>query len=247
METKIRMAAVEYSNTKPLIYGFEQGLMANEITLVTDYPANIATMLIAGEVDIALVPIATLPMLPAYYVVTDYCIAAEGEVASVCLFSDVPIERITTILMDYQSKTSVGLLKILLKNYWQVAPTLLQANVGYESTISGTTAGLVIGDRAFAQRLTNRYVYDLGSAWLKYTQMPIVFAVWVANKVIDNKLLQKINEVMGFGFTHLPAIIAANASPHYDLHKYYTQNISYNLTKQKLLSIELYLQKLTEL
>ena len=75
-------------------------MMQDEIELVTDYPASIADMLINGEVDLALVPVATIPLLKTYHIISNYCIGCKGEVASVCLFSDVPIDEIDTILLD---------------------------------------------------------------------------------------------------------------------------------------------------
>ena len=247
METKIRVGAVSYLNTKPLIYGLENGIIKDDIELITDYPANIATLLVQNKVDIALVPIATIPLFKEHFIVTDYCIATNGEVASVCLFSDVPLEEIKTILLDYQSKSSVGLLKILLYNYWNISPIITNANAGYEQSINGTTAGLVIGDRAFEQRHKNKYVYDLGLAWLAYTGLPFVFAAWVANKKLPMHFIQLLNMAIGVGLQNLQSIIAANPYPHYDLQRYYTQNISYVLDADKRKAIELYLQKLTEL
>ncbi len=236
---------MNYLNTKPLIYGFEQGLMKDEVELITDFPASIANMLINDEVDIALVPVATIPLLKEYYITTDYCIGTEGEVASVCLFSDVPLMEIETILLDYQSKTSVGLLKILLKEYWKINPLLICAKEGYEKNIMSTTAGLVIGDRAFLQRNKSRYIYDLGSAWVDMTVMPFVFAAWVANKELPKKFLLKFNETVGEGFKYLPKIIAANTYKNYDLELYYTQNINYMLDEKKRGAMKLYLGKLT--
>ena len=155
---------MSYLNTKPLIYGFEKGIMKEEVELLMDYPANIASMLLNDEIDIGLVPVAILPALKEYYLISDYCIACDGEVASVCLFSEVPVNEIQTVLLDYQSKTSVALLKILLKEHWNIEPKLVDAQKGYELSISGTTAGLVIGDRALAQRNKSKYCYDLGQA-----------------------------------------------------------------------------------
>lgn len=111
MAHKIRVGAVSYLNTKPLIYGFEQGKMRDEIDLLIDYPANIASQLINDKIDVGLVPVAILPLLKEHHVVSDYGIACDGEVASVCLFSDVPLHEIRTVLLDYQSRTSVALLK----------------------------------------------------------------------------------------------------------------------------------------
>ena len=247
LETKIRVAAVSYLNTKPLIYGFEKGMMVNEIELVTDFPASIADMLINDVVDIALVPVAIIPSLKEYHIITNYCIGTTGEVASVCLFSDVPLTDIKTVLLDYQSRSSVGLLKILLKDFWKINVELVSGNTGYEEKIEGTTAGLVIGDRAFIQRKKSKYIYDLGIAWKEMTGLPFLFAAWVANKKLPQTFIEKFNQTTGEGFKHLPEIIAANAYPHYDLKKYYEDHISFNLDDYKRKGLDEYLKRLENL
>jgi chorismate dehydratase len=247
LDRKIRVAAVNYLNTKPLIYGFENGMMKDEVKLVTDFPASIADMLIHGEVDIALVPIATIPMLPQHFIISNYCIATNGEVASVCLFSDVPIEEVDTILLDYQSKTSIGLLKILLKEYWNIKPALISANEGYEGNIAGTTAGLVIGDRAFMQRTKNRFIYDLGLMWKQHTGLPFIFATWVTTNKMSENFVKKFNEATSNGLQHLPEIINQNPYEHYDLKEYYNNNIDYKLDNEKRKAMELYFAKIKTL
>lgn len=245
LETKIRVAAVSYLNTKPLIYGFEKGMMQEQIKLVTDYPASIADMLIKNAVDISLVPVATIPLLKEYHIITDYCIGTEGEVASVCLFSDVPVHEIKNIMLDYQSRSSVGLLKILLKDYWKIQPALISGDAGYEDEFRGTTAGLVIGDRAFIQRTKRKYIYDLGVAWKDLTGLPFMFAAWIANKKLPEDFIADFNNATAEGFKHLPEIIAENPYEHYDLMKYYTANISFNLDEEKSKGLEEYLRRLT--
>ncbi len=237
---------MSYLNTKPLIYGFEKGLMADEMDLITDYPSSIATMLVNDEVDIALIPVATIPLLKEYYIITDYCIGTLGEVASVCLFSDVPLQNIETILLDYQSKSSVALLKILLKEYWKINPKLVIAENNYEQNIIGTTAGLVIGDRAFVQRKKSNYSFDLGTAWNELTGLPFVFAAWIANKKLPNLFIEKFNKSVAIGLQHLPEIIAQNSYSVYDLETYYTKNIEYNFTDKMKLGMSLYLEKLKQ-
>ncbi len=244
MERKIRVAAVSYLNTKPLIYGFEQGMMQDEIDLVTDIPANIADMLIKADVDLALVPVATIPLMREYHIISDYCIGCNGEVASVCLFSDVPLQEIETILMDYQSRSSVELLKILLKEHWKISPKLVAAEKNYEENINGTTAGLVIGDRAFIQRKKSKYIFDLGVVWKELTGLPFLFAAWIANKKLDESFIEKFNKANAEGFNHLNEIIDANTCKEYSLEKYYKENISYNLDYEKRYALELYLKKM---
>ena len=244
LESKIRVAAVSYLNTKPLIYGFENGLMKDEIELITDFPASIADMLINDEVDISLVPVATIPFLKEYHIITNYCIGTTADVASVCLFSDVPLAEIKTILLDYQSRSSVGLLKIILKDFWKINVELVIGGVGYEEKIKGSTAGLVIGDRAFIQRKKSNYIYDLGSAWKEMTGLPFVFAAWIANKKLPETFITNFNNATGEGLQHLPEIIVANPYPHYDLHEYYSKNISFNLDDEKRKGLKEYLGRL---
>jgi chorismate dehydratase len=111
---KIRVGAVSYLNTKPLVYGFEQGMMSDEIDLITDYPSRIAAMLVNDEIDVGLVPVTIIHELKQHYLISDFGIACDGEVASVGLFSDVPLSKIKKILLDYQSLASVELLKVLV-------------------------------------------------------------------------------------------------------------------------------------
>jgi chorismate dehydratase len=238
------VAAVSYNNTKPLIYGLQQGLMKNEIELITDYPSNIAELLVNNEIDLALVPVAIIPKLKTYQIITNYCIGCDGLVASVCLFSEVPIEDVKSIWLDYQSKSSVGLLKILLEEYWKVSPKLLEAKANYEQQINGETAGLIIGDRAFEQKDKYPFVYDLGEIWKQHTGLPFVFAAWVSNKNLDKEFISNFNNAVGVGLHHIDEIVTNANYALYDLKKYYTQNISYTLDEKKLQALKLYLKKL---
>jgi chorismate dehydratase len=243
-ERKIKVGAVSYLNTKPLIYGFEQGMMKEEIDLLIDYPSNIAHKLLTNEIDIGLVPVAVLPLMKEYHILSDYCIGCDGEVASVCLFSDVPLHEIKTILLDYQSNTSVALIKILLKNHWKITPELIAAEKDFEQNIAGTTAGLIIGDRAFEQRLKSKYVYDLGAAWKEMTGMPFVFAVWVSNKKMGGDFIKKFNAATQYGLTSLKEIATLNTCNNFDMLGYYTKFISYQFEENKKTALKEFLHLL---
>ena len=243
---KIKVAAVSYLNTKPLLYGIRQHEVLKKMDLIEDYPAKIAQMLIDGEVDLGLIPVAVLPKLKEYHIVTDYCIGSDGAVASVCLFSDVPIWEIEKVYLDYQSRTSVRLAQLLLQEYWKKDVAYIDATgEDFRDKISGTTAGVVIGDRALEQRLQSKYIYDLGEAWKAHTGLPFVFAAWIANKQLPDAFLKKFNEANGIGLTQLDNIIAQNHFASYDLKKYYTQNISYRLDTKKRAGLQLFLSMLT--
>ncbi|MEP7165060.1 MAG: menaquinone biosynthesis protein [Ferruginibacter sp.] len=239
---KVKTGSVSYLNAKPLIYGFEKGMMNDEVDLVIDHPAAIARQLMEDEIDIGLVPVAIIPLLKEYYIVSDYCIGSDGEVASVCLFSDVPLAEIETILLDYQSKTSVALLKILLKQHWNISPVLIDATESYENNISGTTAGLVIGDRAFRQRLRSTYIYDLGLAWKAMTGLPFVYAAWVSNKKLTEKFKADFNKANEAGLDNIEAVIKEIDYDIFDLHAYYSKNISYRLDALKEEGLQLFLK-----
>ncbi|MBK7558793.1 MAG: menaquinone biosynthesis protein [Chitinophagaceae bacterium] len=244
MTQKLKVGAVSYLNTRPLIYGFEQGRMKEEMDLVFDYPAKIASFLINDQVDIGLVPVAVIPDLAEYHIISDYCIGCNGEVASVCLFSDVPLHEIKTIVLDYQSKTSVALLKILLQEHWKISPKLVAGEKNYENSIAGSTAGLVIGDRALQQRIKSPYIYDLGTAWKEMTGLPFVFAAWVSNKKIDPAFITDFNRAIELGLQSIDIIVQEQNGCMYDLHQYYTQNISYPLDENKKAAMKLFINKI---
>ena len=247
MLDKIWVGAVNYLNTKPLIFGFEKGEMKDHIHLVLDYPSNLAQRMNTGELDVALLPIAAISELNNPFIFSKYCIGADGPVASVCLFSGVPLQEIKEVYLDYQSRTSVALLKILLKNHWQLDVKFIEADEHFVSNIKGTAAGLIIGDRAFEQLKNYPHVYDLAETWKTFTGLPFVFAAWVANKTLSEDFVTNFNKANAMGFKHLDEIIQKEKYHHYDLHTYYHQNISYLLDDDKHKAIELFKQYVAEL
>ncbi|MFB6458045.1 menaquinone biosynthetic enzyme MqnA/MqnD family protein [Chitinophaga sp. Hz27] len=233
MERKVKVAAVSYLNTKPLLFGFRNHPVLEMMELSMDYPAKIAQQLIDGDVDVALVPVAIIPKLKEYHIIADYCIGAEGPVASVCLYSEVPLHEIKRIYLDYQSRTSVALLKVLVREYWKLDVEFVATNGDYESNIKGTDAGLVIGDRALKQRHISPFIYDLAEHWMRFTSLPFVFAAWISNKALPKEFTDAFNNATGIGIQNIPAVVAENPYDVYDLTTYYVQNISYPLTPAK--------------
>lgn len=244
LERKIRVGAVSYLNTKPLIYGFEKGLMADEVELVMDYPSKIAAMLQGDEIDIGLLPVAAVMDLDEYYLISDYCIAANGPVASVCLFSHIPLEEITEIFLDYQSRTSAALLRILCLEYWKIKPKFMEASANYIKEISNSRAGLIIGDRALEQRPNFPYVYDLAEAWQAMTGLPFVFAAWISKKKFGAGFTDRFNKANLFGLERIDQILANNTISFFDLESYYRDHIDFRLDDSKLKAMQLFLQKL---
>ena len=243
----IRVGIVNYLNTKPLIYGLERPPIKDQIELVGAYPAKLAQLLLDDEVDVGLIPVAAITKLPSYHIVGDYCIGAEAEIASVCLFSEVPMEAIKKVYLDYQSRTSVALLKWLMKEYWGIFPEIVDATgENYRDEIKGTTAGLVIGDRALEQRKISTYIYDLGSEWRAITGLPFVFAAWVSKKKLPDDFIATFNAANALGLQHIDEIVAAVPADLYDMRKYYTLHLNYNLDERKRKGMELFLEYIRE-
>jgi chorismate dehydratase len=244
----LKISAVSYLNTIPFVHGLKQSELIKIIDLQLDYPSICAEKLINGIVDLALVPVAVIPKLKEAHIISDYCIGANGAVDTVCLYSGVPIEEIESIALDYQSRTSVALLKILLNEYWQLNPELKKANVGFEENIKGNHAALVIGDRAFALNTKYAYIYDLSAIWKKMTGLPFVFAAWVANKKLPQDFIVSFNKALEKGLSNIDKALAleGNSYPNCKNPEDYLNNkISYNLDVEKQKGMELFLRKIS--
>jgi chorismate dehydratase len=241
---KIKVGIVNYLNTRPLLYGIRRSPVMDRMELVQDYPAQVARLLTAGEIDMGLVPVTVLQHLPQHHIYTDYCIGCKGPVASVCLFSEVPVEQIKEVLLDYQSRTSVSLAKILLREYWKINPILTDTNSDFRSSVRGTTAGVIIGDRALEQRQHSPFIYDLGEAWKNFTGLPFVFAAWISNKKLPPDFVNAFNTANQTGLNHITEVVAENPNAVFDLKEYYTKYIDYRLDAEKRKALQLFLDKL---
>ena len=242
---KIRVGIVNYLNTKPLLYGLVRPPVSERIELIGDYPSRIGEMLLNNEIDVGLIPVAVIPELPSYHIIGNYCIGAEGEIASVALFSEVPMNEIKKVYLDYQSRTSVALLKYLMKEYWGIDPEMIAAkDEHYRDEIKGTTAGLVIGDRAFIQRRKSTFIYDLGSEWRSITGLPFVFATWVSINPLPDEFIGLFDQANGMGLDHIDEIVAETPFALYDLQKYYRLHLSYRLDERKKKGMETFLSSL---
>ncbi len=245
--TKIRVGAVSYLNTKPLIYGFELGMMKDEIELTIDYPSKVARSLLDGSIDIGLVPVAILPQMKNYQIVSDFGIACDGAVTSVCLYSKVPVDQIKAVILDYQSRTSVALAQILFKELWKVNPVFLPAPENFINQINGETAAVVIGDRALELNNLGYQVYDLGEAWKELTGLPFVFAAWISNREVSPAFIQQFNLANLYGLNNLAEVVKSLPDNNINMLEYYTRYINYNLDMSKKEGMAVFLKKLAEL
>ncbi len=205
----MKISSVNYLNSVPFVRGLQHSGLFSDFVLRLDPPALCAKVWIEGTVDVGLVPVAVLPLVPDYEIVADYCIGCDGAVHSVALFSEVPLEEIETVVLDYQSRTSVNLVRVLARHHWKTHHWQWKpADPGYEQHISGTTAAVVIGDRAFDMYHSFPHVFDLGEGWKEFTGLPFVFAVWAANRPVAPAKRKAFNAALSWGLDHREEAIA---------------------------------------
>ncbi|MGN0003790.1 MAG: menaquinone biosynthetic enzyme MqnA/MqnD family protein [Sphingobacterium composti] len=239
--SKIKVSAVSYTNTLPFLQGVKASeKLLHQIDLSVDVPAECARKVIQDEVDMGIIPVAALTRIPNYHIITDYCIGSDGAVDSVFIFSTKPIEEITSLRLDKQSRTSNGLARILLKHYWkrEVAVTMEEEADAY----------VLIGDRTFGQKETVPYVYDLGEIWKKFTGLPFAYAVWVSNKKLSDDFVKDFNAALRDGVSHPTDVIDGLKSyPNFDYKEYLTEYLDFNLDAGKREAISRYLEFYKEL
>ena len=229
------------------MYGLRLPPIADEIELIEETPARLADLLLNDEIDLGLVPTAVISQLKECFIACEYCIGTETEVASVCLFSEVPLNEIRKVYLDHESRSSVALLRWLMQESWGIYPEIIQAtDDSYRKQITGTTAGLVIGDRAFEQRRISTFIYDLASEWRAITGLPFVFAAWISNKPLPESFIRKFNEANAVGLNYIDEIVSEQQFELFDLKKYYSLHMSYKLDGRKIDGMRLFLQYIGE-
>ena len=240
--SKLKVATISYLNSIPFVYGLENSSLDLDIEL--DIPSNCAKKLLEGEVDLALVPVAILPMLSQYYIIGDSCIGSNGKVETVCLYSEVPLNQIDTILLDYHSRTSVQLLKVLCNKYWKINPKFIETSTGFEQKINGKVAGLIIGDRAYDYHNQFKNTFDLSEQWKQFTGLPFVFACWVSKTKISDEIVDQFDKAIKYGLNNLDAALEEKSKQFnttIDKKKYLAEIISYQLSQKKKEALNLFL------
>ncbi|MBX7074171.1 MAG: menaquinone biosynthesis protein [Pirellulales bacterium] len=209
----IRVGAVNYLNTKPLVHQFES--LAANAELVFDLPSRLADGLAAGRFDVALIPSVEFFQDAGYTIVSNACIACRGPVLSVKLFSRVPVAEIRTLALDEGSRTSVALSRVLLAERFSVEPRLQSLPIGADPLSVEADAVLLIGDRAIHSPLSPWVeVWDLGDEWVRWTGLPFVFAVWTARAGADLAGIDAaLVEARDRGVAGLVEIAAREAAP----------------------------------
>jgi chorismate dehydratase len=184
MEPLIRVGAVNYLNTKPLIHDLES--LAPEMELVLEVPSRLADMLAEGQLEVALIPIIEYYRAGTYSIVPNISIASRGPVLSVTLFSRQPWTGIRRVALDAGSRTSAALAQILLRKRHGVNPELMPLPLDRAAEDVDADAVLLIGDRAMRACLPGfDHAFDLGQEWHDWTGLPFVYAVWAVRDGVE--------------------------------------------------------------
>ena len=241
-----RISVVSYLNAKPFLYGLEQMGNAAAFSISSDIPSVCASKLIHDETDIGLIPVAMLSALKESHIITSYCIAADGPVESVVLVSQVPLEEISRVILDMESRTSVLLVKILAEELWGIHPEWIKQE-GHHSfeNAESTVSAVMIGDKALKYKSKYRYCYDLSEGWKTLTGLPFVFAIWASNKNIDPAIISQLEHSFSVGTNSIDRLVTdlEKDYPETDILNYLTQKIRYTLGNKEMEALQSFLSK----
>ena len=241
---RLRIGAVSYLNSKPLIEDLEE--LAGGAELVLDYPSRLADELERGRLDVALVPSIECLRDPDYEIVSDACVATHGPVLSVKLYSRIPVREIRRLALDEGSRTSAALARVLLAQRHGVVPELEPLPMGQTTDASDADAVLLIGDRAIhPPRETFVETWDLGEVWSEWTGLPFVFALWAARAGCDlGDLGDALAVARDRGVERLESIARREAPglqlPVETAVEYLTRNLYYRLGAAERRGLELF-------
>jgi chorismate dehydratase len=247
----LRLGAVSYLNTKPLVHGLDA--QGDQFAIRYDVPSECASLLHAGRVDLGLIP-AVEYLRGDYAIVPDVAIASDGAIASVAVFSRVPISEVKTLALDTSSRTSVALTRVMCAKRWQIAPTFVPGDPDLAAMLSTADAALVIGDKALeidplAFGVTK---IDLGLEWQALTGLPFVYAMWTGRPgVASPDQCRALQAARDHGVEDLAAIAraegAGNATREALALAYLSDNLRYHLGEREAAGLRRFLELAVEI
>lgn len=249
----LRIGAVSYLNTRPLIFGLPQRLQRLG-NLSLNLPSRLADELATGTLDVALIPSIEFfrGAWRGYEIVSDAAIACRGPVWSVRLLSRVPVSQIETLALDIGSRTSAALVQVLLQRDYGIRPKTVPLTLEQLPETVSTDAVLLIGDRAMHPPAgVYCEIIDLGQWWTQSTGLPFVFAMWVARHGVDlERLAPALSQSRDEGLQNLGQIAAAEAGPHgltvVDLQRYFREHLHFYLGDDEWSALQVYRDAVVE-
>ena len=178
MTSPLRIGAVGYLNARPLTWALDR--QPHRWRMRYDLPSTCSALLHAGDVDLGLVPSIDYLQSTEYRLVPGVGIGSRGPIASVALYSRVPLDEIRHIALDTSSRTSVTLIRVLCRHRFGISPEFVPHGPDLAAMTSGYDAGLLIGDPAFDadHAALGLSKIDLGQEWTTMTGLPFIYAAW---------------------------------------------------------------------
>ncbi len=178
----LRISAISYLNTAPLMWDFEHGSIGSEFEISYTLPSACARALEAGTADIGIIPAAAYAQVPGLMVLPGIAIASRRPVRSILLVSRVPVDQIRSVALDTSSMTSVALTKVLFEKWLGGGRTFTPMEPDIDKMLATQDAGLVIGDPALQIDRSRYLTLDLAEEWIRHTGKPFVFAFWAVRQ-----------------------------------------------------------------
>ncbi len=240
------VSAVSYLNTWPLVWGFLHGPQKGLFDFRFDLPVHCAEALRDGKADIGLLPCAELDRLGLEFL-PDLGIACDGPVRSILLISRKPFGEIEKLAVDSSSRTSVALARIILAECYGCRPALTALAPYLDEMLVTNDAALIIGDPALhldPDALPYRTL-DLGAEWIRWTGLPMVFAVWAGRReVLTSRAAEAFLGSHRWACEHLDEMVvqasAERGFPKELARQYFTRHIVYPLSAKHLEGLALF-------
>lgn len=255
------VGSVPYVNGRPLVLTLESSAGLAPVHVVYEVPSKLERMLSHAEADAVLASsIASLE--PGRRVAADVCIASEGAVESVRLFSKVPFEDISSLALDESSLTSNALAQIVLAESYGVRPAVQPEPPDLGRMLERHDAGVLIGDIGMRAEGAGLHVLDLGEAWTTLTGLPFVWALWIGNDGLDEPLAGMLSEAKLESRLGADAIVNPEDEPQRDAHlrliaglcgwpledvrRYLTRTISFTFGERQRMGLRAFAERLRE-
>lgn len=233
----MRVGRIPYINCYPVYGAIDRDIIPLGAEIIDGVPTALNAQMAAGALDVSVISAVEYARdASRYLLLPDLAISCNGPVRSVVLFSKRPASELSgrRVLVSRSSMTSVALLELLFDNVWDAKPTFVPADSELTDVSSFAAddhdARLVIGDAALLLGTTlqeqgrrnqlldqvgYRYAYDLGAEWKGWTELPFVFAVWVAQRTTDTHAALNVHASLiasrNWGLRHLDTLAAQAA------------------------------------
>jgi chorismate dehydratase len=183
----LRISAISYLNTAPLMWDFEHGTAVAPFDIAYTLPSQCAAELARGTADIGIIPAAAYATIPGLSILPGVAIASKKAVRSILLVSGKPLDAINTVALDSSSLTSVALARVLFDKYWGGGRQFSSLPPDLDSMLAVHDAALLIGDPALKVDRSQYKTWDLAEEWNRFTGQPFVFAFWAVRQAAAQK------------------------------------------------------------